>query len=482
MKNVIIWVVLVLLNEVLYAQPEMHDGGLIIREVYVGSHLFLPQDNVWINKSHSSSKEEGNLSVTHFTLNKKGKESKKPSDAVNLSDYDLAKAPNFPYAIYLPPYIGKKSTLNHRIVFSYNLDTMVVDILNIPQKSFLEPFKLDAIHFKPGKYVYNFKGQEELAPKDMDENRWLNYYRYKGITPESEAYLIKYGYLKYLPLRPKDITSTWKYVVPQVTVEQLSPFDAFIKIQGFYLAQVAPVQTEELVVNLYYQIEKFHDNVWENIPNGIGLDYEKDSLNIASKFYNQRIIQLTSQDKLSTSGFKPGKYRVKLVTSKREIIASREFYLGMLTPPNLRSPYQILYRDSLGFPNYILDVNDDIFIQTPFLPFTSTDSLNSNKQIHCFRYFDSQDFDYKPIFYSNDPEDTNTQRFIPLVSKSKVYINGERFNGQIKFAFSSSAWGINSRISKTDVYIIDYINGSPLDVKILKDVDINTESTPFREY
>lgn len=459
----------------------MHDGGLIIREVYVGSQLFMPQDNVWINKSHSSSKEDSNLSVTHFTLNKKGKESKKPLDAADLADYDLAKTPNFPFAIYLPPYVGKRTILNHRLVFIYNKDTMVVDILNIPERSCSDPFRLDAIHFKPGKYVYNYNGQEQLAPKDADENRWLNYYRHKGITPESEPYLVKYGYLKYMAMKPKDITSAWKYVNPEVTVEQLSPFDIFIKIRGNYLGQVAPAHTEELVVNPYYQIEHFRHDMWEIIPYGIGLDYEKDSLNIASKFYQQRIFQLTSQDKLSTSGFKPGKYRVKLVTSKKEIITSNEFYLGMLEP-NKISPYQILYRDSLGFPRYTLDINDDIFIQTPFLPITSTDSINSNKQTHHFRYFDSEDFNFKPIDYPSDPEDPYTQHFIPLVSKRTVYINGERFNGQIKFAFSSSSWGINRRISRTDVYIINYINGSPLDVKILKDVDINTEGSPVREY
>lgn len=481
MKNIFIWTILFLFNTVLHAQPEMHDGGLIIREVYVGSQLFMPQDNVWINKSHSSMIEGGKLSVSHFIMNKKGKESKKPLVPVDLSDYDLVKTPNFPFAIYLPPYVGRRTTLNHRLIFSYDNDTMIVDILNIPERSFTEPYTLGAIHFKPGKYEYRFNGQKELSPKDIHEASWLNYYRFKGISPESEAYLIKYGYLSCVALKPGDIKSAWKYVVPQVTVEQLSPFDVFIKIHGNFLGQILSEQIEELIVNPFYQIEYYIDNNWEIMPHGTGLDYEKDSLGLDSRFYKQRFVQLTSEDKLSLSGFKPGKYRVKLVTSKREIITSTEFYLGMLAP-NTRSPYQTLYRNSLGFPSYTLDINDNIFIQTPFLPTPSTDSTNTIEQTYHFRYFDSQDYDYRPIGYPSDPEDQYTQHFIPLVSARKVYINGELYTGQIKFAFSSSSWGINSRIAKTDIYIIDYSNGIPTEVKILKDVDINTESSPKRDY
>jgi hypothetical protein len=479
MKNIFIWTILFLFNKVLHAQPEMHDGGLIIREVYVGSQLFMPQDNAWVNKSHSSIKEKGKLSVSHFTLNKKGKESKKPLAPVDLSDYDLVKTPNFPFAIYLPPYVGKRTTLNQRLIFSYNKDTMIVDILNIPERSYTEPFTLGALHFKPGKYEYNFNGQKELIPKDTHEASWLTYYRHKGITPESEPYLVKYGYLTCVALNSGDIKASWKYVVPQVKVEQYSPYHAFIEIQGNFLGQIAEVYITETIINPYYQIEYFQDNEWKIIPRGIGLDYKKDSLNVASRFYKQRFIQLTSEAKHSFSGLKPGKYRVKMVTSKKEIITSVEFYLGMLES-NKNSPYQTLYRDSLGFPSYTLDVNDDIYIQTPFLPILLTDSINKNKQTYHFRYFDSQDYDHRPIGYPTDPEDTYTQHFIPLVSKRKVYINGVLYNGQIKFAFSNTSSGINSRLARTDIFIIEYINGSPIEVKLLKDVDLKTETTPMR--
>jgi hypothetical protein len=479
MKKVIIWIILLQTNIWLHAQPEQHDGGLVIGEIQVGALVYMPGDGGWVIQSPASAKGSGTLQVTHYTLNRKGKPYRKPIKQVNMSHYDLAAYPNSPFAIYLPPYIGHRKTPSHRLIFSYDADTMMVDIMNIPEKSYMQPFVLGAIHFKPGKYVYQFYGQPELTPMDEHESRWLTYYRYQGITPESEAYLMKYGFLHYTALKPQDITAAWKYVVPQVRVEQPSPYEVFINIHGYFLGQVSPGQIEELLVSPYYQIAYFRDNNWETIPHGIGLDFAKDSLSLASKFYNQRILQLQSQDRFTGSGFQPGKYRVEFVTSDQKIISSREFYLGMITP-NAASPYQILYRDSLGFPRYTLDQNDDIFIETPFLPIMSADSTNRNQATHHLRYFDSQDYDYRPMGYPTDPEDPYTQHFIPLVSKRKVYINEEPYTGRIKFAFSSSRWGINSRIGITDIYIIDYVHGSPNSVTILNDVDIHTETSPER--
>jgi hypothetical protein len=143
-------------------------------------------------------------------------------------------------------------------------------------------------------------------------------------------------------------------------------------------------------------------------------------------------------------------------------------------------PYQRLYRDSTGFPNYKLDANNDIFIQTPFLPILSTDSSNINIPTYHFHYFHGFEISSQQRGYPSHPENEYTRHFISLVSKKKVSVNGKLCNGRIKFAFTNSSWGVNDRKSVTDIYIVDYKDGSPTEVKQLKDVDLITERTPIR--
>lgn len=454
----------------LSAQPEQYDGAIVVNQIYIGDQMYMPVHGRWVNVSGSGNTDTDTLSVKRYFLSRNGVQSKKELPKIDPSKYNFLEMPSEPYALLIPPYVGKRESVNQRVIFTFDGDTMIVDFINIPVRLSSKPIRLGSIHFKPGKYTYDFYGKSGLAPKDKMESLWLNYYRYQGIAPHSEQYLIKYGMLTYTP--PRDTTSVWKYEIPKVLIERISPYEVFIQLRGFYFFRISLDTNIEYNLNTYFRIEVFENGKWKEKPYGIGLDVKKEKDVVVLKYFNERLIQLISNDKVSLSGFDPGRYRVKFRVSKEKILESDEFVLGMVKHEG-KMPYVNLFRGELGYPKYHLDYFKNIHIQTPFLPSAFKDSMDVNHSIHHFHYFFAENLN--SAYYPRNPEEEYLKQFISLVSSKKLFVNDEVYEGRIKFAFSSSKLGVTKLERITDIYIIDYFKGTPVKVEILKDVDLLTE-------
>lgn len=476
MKKLLILIAFAATINLAIAQPEENDGGLLLNVVIIKNQLFMFEGEGWVNKSKMNDPSAKKLIVKHILLDEKFEQNKKELPRINPAEYNLMQQPNYAYGLFLPPYIKNKPTPNQRTIFYYDNDSMIIDFLNIPEKSFMPTRQLSLIYFKPGKYIFTFRPKAALTPGDKNEAAWLNLYMNQGITPDAEPYLLKYGVLFYTP--PANLEATWKYVNPQIIVEQPTAYYVNIKLNGYFLGQIKSENAQGNGINPYYKIEVLKNGLWEEKPMGIGIAFNNDSNLIVPTFYeNMLFLKLSSYEQSSSANLEPGTYRISFVTDDKVIINSTIFSLGML-PADKNNPYQKLYRESTGFPYYRLDKSDNIYITTPFNP-VYPDPNNTNVKTYHFEYFwgisDNMAND------SPHPENDYTKHFITLVSTKKMTINGTPYSGKIKFGFNYSRFHVNSRQLSTNIYVIDYVNGNPIKVEILKDVDLINESTPIRD-
>lgn len=471
MKRTIGFLILCILSMSAGAQPEPYDSGLFILQIYVKGQQFRQEGKSWRSNYLGAGADTTQMYLKHSILTDAGEPRKKPFLPVDPEDYNIPK-PVPLHAIFLPPFIDRKETPHQRIELFYAADTMTVDFVDIPKHTFMDANALTAIHFKPGKFVFRLWGDPKRSPKDTKEVAWLNHYRYIGITPEAEPYLLKYGVLEYTP--PRNLKSTWKYVRPLITVEQSSPYVATVKLQGNFLGRLTGESYEAPEVRPYFKVESLQNGKWVEKPFGIGVDFQRDADNVTSMYFeDHQLLQLATQVQVPTSGFLPGQYRVSVVTAEKAIITSREITLGML-PSTSPNPYQILYREGLGFANYRLDAQDDIHITTPYLPLKTDEGT----EIYHFQYFSGLNYDFSTR--NRHPEEAYTSHFIPLVSARKVSVNGKPFSGRIKYAFGYSQRGVPFSEYVIDIHVVDYVNGVPKNSTVLKDVELITESHPMR--
>lgn len=479
MKSLLITLVLALSVRLANSQPQLVDGGFVIHKLIVKNLLFAREYGKWVNQGQPNDQSEPLLSSTHYLLDKKMKQ-RKELPFIDPINYDLVSQPTGLFVYYLPPYVKRKKTPNQRIVFVYDTDTMVVDFVNIPEQIASEPPSIAAIYFKPGHYVFNLYGEPNLRPKDKYEAAWLNYYTYEGITPLSEPYLLKYGKLKYTA--PHNQKSVRKYVIPSISIEQQTPFSVSVKLQGNFLGRITEETIQEQIISPYYKVEILKNEVWEEKLTGHDLNYLKDGDQVAGRWYDKNmLVQIFSTQMQNESTYEPGTYRISVLTEDKEMLTSSSFHLGML-PTNPIDRYQYLYRASNGFPNYTLDISDNISIHTPFYPLEVSRGDSTVSTYH-FRFPFGLDDNIRRFghYTPAHPEIAYLKHLLPLLSGRKVSVNDKPFTGRINYALYQSRISAASFLTTTiTLYKIDYSNGKPVKSEILQDADLESEGHMIR--
>lgn len=480
MKSLRIILLLAVSVQFSYAQPQSMDGGFVIHKIIVKNLLFAREYGEWVNQGKPNDPSEPLLSSTHYLLDKKMRQ-RKELPYIDPIDYDLVSQPTGLFSYYLPPYIKSKTTPNQRIVFVYDMDTMIIDFVNIPEQIASEPPSIAAIYFKPGHYVFNRHGEPNLHPKDKYEAAWLNHYTYEGITQLSEPYLLKYGKLKYTPSHNQK--SVRKYVLPSISIEQQNAYSVIVKLQGNFLGRITEETIAEQSISPYYKVEILKNGLWEEKLTGHDLNYLKDGDQVAARWYDKNtLVQMLSAQTHNESTYEPGTYRISVLTEDEEMLTSPPFHLGML-PTNPSDRYQYLYRASNGFPNYTLDISDNIFIHTPFYPLKVSRG-DSTLPTYYFRFpWGLDDNIWRFGYYTpTHPEIAYLKHLLPLLSARNVAINDTPFTGRINYVLYQSRISAASFHTSTTItlYKIDYRDGKPVKSEILQDVDLETEGQMIR--
>lgn len=302
----------------------------------------------------------------------------------------------------------------------------------------------------------------------------LNACRNQGIDPASEAYLIKYGILEYHP--PIDEKSVNKYISPQILIDQKSPFDVSILLNGNFLGRLQNDPSDPENADPYFQLEQFIDGNWVAIKNGPGIDYAQDSNRVSIKCFHNYLLQKLVSNQRSNNGFAPGRYRISAVTSEKQVYTSKDFYIGMLANTEMNR-YQRLGKAAGNAPSYSTDNFGNIQIVTPFYPVKTNESGAMHSTYHFqYEWVSQKGFRNEPP----KPGDLEMDQFITQLPTAKVFVNGVAFSGRIKFAFAYSVMSAPRSYIQHDLFVIDYQSGSPISKKQLVDVDLMTEAKPIR--
>ena len=114
-----------------------------------------------------------------------------------------------------------------------------------------------------------------------------------------------------------------------------------------------------------------------------------------------------------------------MVTDEKKILTSPVFTLGMM-PSTGNNPYQVLYRAETGFPNYKLDMEENIWIHTAFEPIQIKNSSTTIPAYHFQFPFHIADNIREP--YPPNPEIESLKHLIPLLSARKVHVNDSLYS------------------------------------------------------
>lgn len=261
------------------------------------------------------------------------------------------------------------------------------------------------------------------------------------------------------------------------SIEQQNAFSVTVKLQGNFLGRITEEKIAEQIISPYYKVEILKNGVWEEILTGYDLNYLKNGYQVAARWYDKNtLVQILSAQTHNESTYEPGTYRISVLTEDEEMLTSSPFHLGML-PTNSRDRYLYLYRASNGFPNYTLDISDNIFIHTPFYPLEVRKG-DSTLPTYYFRFpWGLDDNIRRFVHYTpTHPEIAYLKHILPLLSARNVEINDTPFTGRINHALYQSHISAASFLTTTTItlYKIDYLDGKPVRSEILQDVDLET--------
>lgn len=467
-------------HPLLKAQPEPKDVGAFILQIYVKNDLYHLEKGKWINRSRQSSFANEPLTIHHFILDDKKKVKQELLNPIDPSGYQMVEPVQFTYALFLPPSLKGKPAPNQRLELVCTKDTMIIDFLGVPDRSIFRLEKLQAIHFNPGYYTFHFAGNAQLTPKNQEEAEQLSFAHDLGITPKSEPILRKYGMLSYSP--PRDIQTSWKYISPEIRIDQRTPFSVTVRLKGIFQGAVTQQYITEKVVNVFYKVEVLKSGQWMEYPHGPGLGAPNNDAFIDTRvMLDHGLVQFISVDAPPGlgMGIPVGTYRITVLSDDAQTLTSQPFTLGMVDS-NPDNPYQILFRDTTLIPHFKLDYYGDIYIQTACNPIVEIEGEKSVPVYH-FNYFDA--LTENRSFGEHDPEDRYTTEFNAAVRSKKLYINNKAYTGSVKYAFATTHLHVaNQQRLVYDLIAVKYENGMCVGHEILHDVNPLTEERLIRDY
>ena len=457
-------------------------GGLIIKNIFVGTEVFIQENNSWVNGFQGKRLFREELKIEKLPIAAQGQTTQK-NIRLNQKEIKSQFKINNPYQLFLPPFTGNFRTPDQRLVLSYGKDTMILDFYNIPSGLDIFPTpEIQNIQFIPGSFRINLTGHSPKINKKTKGSSWFNFYRYLGINQESIPELSKYDYLSYTP--PRNRSSVWIYYRPSVSIIQSNHAEVGIRLHGLFYTEFETANLAKILLKPLALLERYENGTWTEIsfdefsnlhpPDSI---HESNYPIISASFFdgNNPSINIKLSD--STNNIIPGVYRFSIFALKNERITSNTFTLGRILQDS-QFPYQKLFRDSLGYPSFQLEGENTLNINTPYLPAQLTDSLKKEIPIYYFEYFWT--LQEKFGIHPQSPENEYFIEFYQNLPDKRLYLNETPYSGKIKFAFNKTVLATPKEKQIRDIYSIDYLNGIPQKVTLLEDVSKLTEAKKIR--
>lgn len=456
-------VVFLLLSQSAFSQRG-GEGGLIIESISYNTHGIV-KDGEGLKIYATNQK----VDFRHVLLNKNGKPTKEELPFFEVKNFDVYCLRHC--LIYLPPLIEKgnriQSTPYHRLEFIVDKDTMKIDFIGILQwnaDGFYE--RLGHINFKAG-YYKSYRKNATLSKekrKTTTNYYWQDivYALESGINVETDEILYKNELLYYRPpIKKNQVTNTETDSVTRLSLTTINKDSVALTVNGWVTANGNCPTT----MMLCFQ-EKRYD-VWTDFY-AYWIIYNCDSTCI---YKDNEVLKFNIYDlKLPYRQlpFPVGEYRFFIKDCNGNPYYSESFLIQEKDPGKIK--YEEL--NVGGAPNSYHLKDSTTFIEARALPIT-----HGEEQTYHFIYYHlDESADTLRAIGEIGLDEWYYAEFKYRLPRNNVVLNRKNYTGKIKIAFNTVVLKQNQKYTKTDLYILEYVNGKLVgEVKILEDVDLKTE-------
>lgn len=424
MRVIYTGIILILLSNLLHAQPEPRDGGICINYFSIFDQLYQHEMHIAQAESNNVRSLDKVMHIEHYLLKENSKSYNKSLPAFDPNDYFVTGLNVQNYTLFLPPHFNNIPAFGQRLICIIENDSMIIDFQHVPLLSTYEMLHMHTIQFMPGHYIVNLNlDKPEISANERDFKKAHAALR-AGITTETLPILESLGVVQYtLPHDPK---KHYNYITPSIRIEQTDYYTIRAIFNGRF--EYTPNNV------LHHNIAQLVDGKWENtIYQTYSYIFDQSGDSYTFQYLKDQVLPISDMewDPFSRQALQAGIYRLVAFTGNGDSVVSEPFYFGII-PFDANAHILKLHPEGLGFPYYQFNDNNTINIETAQVGVQTDTTV-----VYTFnQYLERCDLCINEYDYEQIVGKSIEQDFFHRLTYNHLWINGNPFTGTAIFNYT----------------------------------------------